>query len=163
MPMRLYPADRLVFQYSRPGAAFVLPEITGFKIFYDEACQYQVPVFEKTGLPIPDGIVYTAPPGLLNEFLADAPSRLWGLAQVPNASPSPIDAAFGPRLDFLEGQQTGESIQHASLEGLLNDDHPQYALSDGSRGHFATVEQGQIAESLNDMPDLILLLENGLI
>lgn len=35
---------------------------------------------------------------------------------------------------------------HGDLMGLDEDDHPQYALSDGTRGDFASVEQGQKAD-----------------
>lgn len=34
---------------------------------------------------------------------------------------------------------------HGALTGLLDDDHPQYAKSDGSRGAFASVAQGNLA------------------
>lgn len=42
---------------------------------------------------------------------------------------------------------------HGALNGLGNDDHPQYALSDGSRGEFGQTIDGQ---------DLISIFNNEL-
>jgi hypothetical protein len=36
---------------------------------------------------------------------------------------------------------------HGQLGGLSDDDHPQYALADGSRGDFATTGQGALADT----------------
>lgn len=36
---------------------------------------------------------------------------------------------------------------HDELQGLGDDDHPQYALTDGSRGNFATTGQGALADT----------------
>lgn len=41
----------------------------------------------------------------------------------------------------------GGTSDHGSLNGLGDDDHPQYALADGSRGSFATAAQGTTADS----------------
>lgn len=41
----------------------------------------------------------------------------------------------------------GGVTDHGALTGLGDDDHPQYALADGSRGSFATVAQGVKADT----------------
>lgn len=45
------------------------------------------------------------------------------------------------------GGSSGGKSDHGELEGLGDDDHEQYALADGSRGVFASVEQGERADS----------------
>lgn len=43
---------------------------------------------------------------------------------------------------------TGNGVtDHGALTGLGDDDHPQYALADGTRGDFATEAQGALADS----------------
>jgi hypothetical protein len=50
-------------------------------------------------------------------------------------------------------KQSGASVNlgnikdHGILTGLSDDDHPQYALADGSRGEFASVAQGERADA----------------
>jgi hypothetical protein len=41
----------------------------------------------------------------------------------------------------------GGVTDHGLLTGLLDDDHTQYALADGTRGSFATVAQGALADT----------------
>lgn len=41
----------------------------------------------------------------------------------------------------------GGVTDHGALTGLSDDDHPQYALADGSRGSFATTAQGALADT----------------
>ncbi len=44
-------------------------------------------------------------------------------------------------------QGTGGVSDHGALNGLADDDHGQYALTDGSRGSFASTAQGALANS----------------
>jgi hypothetical protein len=48
----------------------------------------------------------------------------------------------------------GGVTDHGLLTGLADDDHPQYALADGSRGSFATTAQGALADSAVQPGDL---------
>ena len=46
-----------------------------------------------------------------------------------------------------EGGGGGGVTDHGALTGLADDDHPQYALADGTRGTFATTAQGAKADT----------------
>ena len=48
----------------------------------------------------------------------------------------------------------GGVTDHGALTGLTDDDHPQYALADGSRGSFATTAQGSLADTATQPADL---------
>lgn len=48
----------------------------------------------------------------------------------------------------------GGVTDHGALTGLTDDDHPQYALSDGTRGSFATTAQGSLADTATQPADL---------
>lgn len=48
----------------------------------------------------------------------------------------------------------GGVTDHGALTGLADDDHPQYALSDGTRGNFATAAQGAKADTATQPGDL---------
>ena len=41
----------------------------------------------------------------------------------------------------------GDIKEHGTMTGLLDDDHTQYALADGTRGEFATTAQGDKADA----------------
>ena len=45
------------------------------------------------------------------------------------------------------GGSGGGVTDHGALTGLGDDDHPQYALADGTRGAFATTAQGDLADT----------------
>lgn len=53
----------------------------------------------------------------------------------------------GDKGDAGDGGGGGGVTDHGDLDGLADDDHSQYALADGSRGAFATEEQGNKADS----------------
>lgn len=48
----------------------------------------------------------------------------------------------------------GGVTDHGNLTGLADDDHPQYAMADGSRGSFATTAQGSKADSALQPADI---------
>lgn len=48
----------------------------------------------------------------------------------------------------------GGVTDHGALTGLADDDHPQYALADGTRGSFATTAQGALADTATQPADL---------
>lgn len=58
----------------------------------------------------------------------------------------PTDAGFSFFVPATTGTFVGLT-DHDELAGLGDDDHPQYALTDGSRGNFATTAQGALADT----------------
>ncbi len=126
MPLNLFPADRIAFQFDGPGRPIVVPAVTPFAIYLDAECTSVATVYDINGEVVTDGLVRTDATGLLEEFQVEDTIRVWALAQVLGSEPYPLDAAFGPRITELEGNQSGASIQHPNLLGLDGDDHPQY-------------------------------------
>jgi len=55
----------------------------------------------------------------------------------------------------------GGVTDHGDLTGLGDDDHSQYALSDGSRGSFATTAQGALADTATQPADLSAVASSG--
>lgn len=55
----------------------------------------------------------------------------------------------------------GNVKDHGGLAGLSDDDHPQYALSDGSRGDFATPAQGTKADESRPNTQAEIDLDGG--
>lgn len=55
----------------------------------------------------------------------------------------------------------GNVKEHGLLTGLTDDDHPQYAKSDGSRGDFATIAQGQKADAARPKTNFSTTIEGG--
>ena len=74
--------------------------------------------------------------GSMDEFieLIDTPSAYTGAG---NYFVTVKDDETG--LEFTSASGIGSLIDHGSLQGLADDDHPQYILVDGSRGFTATV------------------------
>jgi hypothetical protein len=55
----------------------------------------------------------------------------------------------------------GNVKEHGQLLGLLDDDHPQYAMADGSRGDFATEQQGLKADAARPNLNSTTQIEGG--
>jgi hypothetical protein len=85
----------------------------------------------------------------------------------------PLDLAIaippeGPPIgagQYAELSQRIENVEiaagvpdHGTLTGLADDDHPQYAKSDGTRGAFATVAQGVLAATAVQPAELTVAL-----
>lgn len=114
----LYPADRTAFQFTGPGRPILVPPVTPFVIYADEAALVLADLTATTGGTIPNSTVYTDESGLLPEFLGPyGVTRLWAVAQVDGQSvaPYPLDAAFGPRIDLL-----AESLTSPGEPGAVN-------------------------------------------
>jgi len=106
----LYPADRAAFQYTQPGDPILVPYITPFVIYLDEAATTPATIYEPVGGGIiPNSTVYTEETGLLAEFLVADVTQVWGVAQVNGQAVTPyrLDAAFGPRIDALAASGPG--------------------------------------------------------
>ena len=76
--------------------------------------------------------------------------RLKNLIDVDSALDSAPNGSFLQKVSgvwtFVAGGGGGVT-DHGALNGLADDDHSQYALTDGSRGDFATVAQGAKADT----------------
>lgn len=55
----------------------------------------------------------------------------------------------------------GNVKEHGQLLGLADDDHPQYALADGSRGSFASTTQGAKADAARKNVNATATIEGG--
>jgi len=77
----------------------------------------------------------------------DATGQLVLATAIPNQIP--VAAVIGKQEILFKLGIYGfvATTEHSALGGLAVDDHVQYALADGTRGTFATVAQGALADS----------------
>ena len=71
-----------------------------------------------------------------------------------------VDSPFSFFIPSTSGAFIGLT-DHDELQGLGDDDHPQYALTDGSRGNFATTAQGSLADTAVQPGDLATVATTG--
>jgi hypothetical protein len=91
-------------------------------------------------------------------------------------SEAAILEAIGPLLSNLTINVSGELVMtkqdgtsatvgyvrnHGELIGLADDDHPQYALADGTRGDFATEAQGAKADGARKNTEALVEFNGG--
>lgn len=72
-------------------------------------------------------------------------------AKLENIEQGITDAATVADAAHALALSSGGVTDHGALTGLADDDHTQYALADGTRGSFASVEQGQDGSAAFDM------------
>ena len=71
-----------------------------------------------------------------------------------------VDSDFSFFIPSTSGAFVGLT-DHDELQGLLDDDHTQYALADGTRGNFATTAQGSLADTAVQPADLATVATTG--
>ena len=76
-------------------------------------------------------------------YFIDAISIIASLVVTPDSQSIQTIIDERPRLGFVSPSKTGVITAHGDLSGLLNDDHPQYLLTDGTR-MFTSLSGSQV-------------------
>lgn len=78
-----------------------------------------------------------------------------------------VSAMINVNGDFILTKKDGTTVnvgnvkEHGQLLGLSDDDHPQYAKADGSRGNFASAAQGAKADDARKNVNATATIEGG--
>ena len=121
------------------------------------------------GLADDDHLQYALADGTRGAFATVAQGNLADTAMQPSDDAATLGSGASLDGQVLTSDGLGNAAwetpasgvtDHGLLSGLADDDHTQYALADGTRGSFATVAQGNLADTAMQPLDNISTLTN---
>lgn len=98
----VFPEDRTLFVYQKPGQPILTPPRVGIEVFADEACTSPADILTLTGMGIDNSTVYVGDDTLLPEFLGPQGYvvKLWARPVGSDTEPYPLNAQYSGRISL---------------------------------------------------------------